>query len=151
MSRPPDIASALAAKRRQADAVLDHIEPGADLIAGLGNAAPVTVLDAIERGADRLRDVRIHQMVPLRERRYINGEVSGLRHISWFLSPTTARRSRPATATWCKNIVDKVVTEYGVAELRGRSIADRTRRLIEIARPKFRDELERAAREIRHL
>ena len=34
-----------------------------------------------------------------------------------------------------------VVTEYGVAELRGSSIRERTRKLISIAHPKFRDDL----------
>jgi acyl-CoA hydrolase len=41
-----------------------------------------------------------------------------------------------------------VVTEYGVAELRGSSIRERTRKLIDVAHPKFRDELQRKAREI---
>jgi len=44
-----------------------------------------------------------------------------------------------------------VVTEYGVAELRGSSIRDRTHQLIAIAHPSFRDELERAALEIGYL
>ena len=56
-----------------------------------------------------------------------------------------------AAVTTYKNIVDKVVTEHGVADLRGASIADRTRRLIAIAHPKFRDELERKAREMGYL
>ncbi len=47
--------------------------------------------------------------------------------------------------------VDRVVTEYGVAELRGSSVAERTRRLIAIAHPKFRDELERRAHELGYL
>ncbi|MEJ2889903.1 acetyl-CoA hydrolase/transferase family protein [Actinomycetospora aeridis] len=46
-----------------------------------------------------------------------------------------------AAVTTFKNIVDHVVTEYGVAELRGATIAERTRRLIAIAHPSFRDEL----------
>ncbi len=48
-----------------------------------------------------------------------------------------------AAVTTFKNIVDKVVTEYGVsvAELRGSSIAERTRRLIAIAHPSFREQL----------
>ena len=50
-----------------------------------------------------------------------------------------------------KNTVDKVVTEYGVAELRGSSIADRTRRLIAIANPAHRDGLTATAREIGYL
>lgn len=40
-----------------------------------------------------------------------------------------------------KNDVDYVVTEYGVAQLRGRSIRERARALIEIAHPDFRGQL----------
>ena len=53
--------------------------------------------------------------------------------------------------TTFKNIVDKVVTEYGVAELRGSSIAERTRRLIAIAHPNFREQLTARARELCYL
>ena len=56
-----------------------------------------------------------------------------------------------AAVTTFKNIVDKVVTEYGVAELRGQPISERTRRLIAIAHPNFREQLERQAREIGYL
>jgi acyl-CoA hydrolase len=56
-----------------------------------------------------------------------------------------------AAVTTFKNLVDRVVTEYGVAELRGSSIRERTRRLIGIAHPKFRDELTRQAREMEYL
>ena len=45
-----------------------------------------------------------------------------------------------------KNTVDNVVTEHGVAELRGRSIRERARALIQIAHPRFRDELRHEAR-----
>ncbi len=51
-----------------------------------------------------------------------------------------------AVITTNKNTVDNVVTEYGVAELRGRSIRERARALIAIAHPDFRDELRREAR-----
>jgi 4-hydroxybutyrate CoA-transferase len=42
--------------------------------------------------------------------------------------------------------VHHVATEYGVAELHGRSMRERARALIGIAHPRFRDELEVAAR-----
>jgi 4-hydroxybutyrate CoA-transferase len=42
--------------------------------------------------------------------------------------------------------VETVITEWGVAELHGRSIRKRARQLIAIADPRFRDELECAAR-----
>ena len=53
-----------------------------------------------------------------------------------------------SAVTTMKNTVDKVVTEFGVAELRGRGIRERTRELVAISHPDFRDELERAAREL---
>jgi acyl-CoA hydrolase len=42
--------------------------------------------------------------------------------------------------------VDCVVTEFGIAHLRGQSLAERRRRLIAVAAPEFRDELARAVR-----
>jgi acyl-CoA hydrolase len=53
--------------------------------------------------------------------------------------------------TTLKNTVDHVVTEHGVAELRGRSIRERTRALIDIADPRFREDLEREAHLMHHL
>ena len=44
-----------------------------------------------------------------------------------------------------KNTVDKIVTEYGVAELRGKSIKERAEALIAIAHPDHRDALTAAA------
>jgi 4-hydroxybutyrate CoA-transferase len=44
-----------------------------------------------------------------------------------------------------------VVTEHGAVDLFGRNLRERAERLIEIADPRFRDELERAARERRLL
>ncbi|OZC29472.1 acetyl-CoA hydrolase/transferase family protein [Gordonia polyisoprenivorans] len=41
--------------------------------------------------------------------------------------------------------VDCVVTEHGIAHLRGQPLAERRRRLIEIAAPEFRNELSKAA------
>jgi acyl-CoA hydrolase len=73
-------------------------------------------------------------------------------------STTGAGRSRirvrlteGSVVTTSKNTVDHVVTEWGIAKLRGRSIADRARALIAIAHPQHRDALEAEAREIRVL
>jgi 4-hydroxybutyrate CoA-transferase len=43
--------------------------------------------------------------------------------------------------------VDYVVTEYGIAHLRGRSVKERALQLIEIAHPDAREELRRYAKE----
>jgi acyl-CoA hydrolase len=51
-----------------------------------------------------------------------------------------------SAVTTLKNTVDKVVTEYGVAELRGRTVRERTHALVAIAHPDFRDDLEKQAR-----
>ena len=50
--------------------------------------------------------------------------------------------------TTSRNDVDKVVTEHGVASLRGKTNAQRAKALIEIAEPEFREQLMREAREI---
>lgn len=47
-----------------------------------------------------------------------------------------------------RNDVDYVVTEYGVAHLRGQGICERARRLIEIAHPNFRDQLKEQFTEV---
>jgi acyl-CoA hydrolase len=59
-----------------------------------------------------------------------------------------ARLTEGSVVTTLKNTVDHVATEWGVAHLRGRSLADRARALIAIAHPDHRDGLEREAREL---
>ena len=76
-----------------ADALVAELPAGADLVVPIANGEPVRLLDALEARADRLRDVRVHQMHTLRDRAYLHGEYAGrLEHVSWFLSPVT----RPA-------------------------------------------------------
>jgi acyl-CoA hydrolase len=53
-----------------------------------------------------------------------------------------------AAVSLSRNDVDIVVTEYGVAELRGTSISERVEMLIGISHPKFREELWHKAVEI---
>ena len=53
--------------------------------------------------------------------------------------------------TTLKNTVDHVVTEYGVAEMRGRSISQRAAALISVAHPDFRDQLTVDARALGYL
>ncbi|MBV8088764.1 MAG: acetyl-CoA hydrolase, partial [Alphaproteobacteria bacterium] len=40
---------------------------------------------------------------------------------------------------------DLIVTEHGIAELRGRTLAERARAMIQVADPAFRAELARAS------
>ncbi len=48
---------------------------------------------------------------------------------------------RGQAVTTSRNDVDYVVTEYGIAQLRGRTVKQRARALIEIAHPEFREQL----------
>ncbi len=50
-----------------------------------------------------------------------------------------------------RNHVRFVVTEYGIADLYGRTIRQRARALIDVAHPRFREELEKAAHELKYL
>ncbi len=56
-----------------------------------------------------------------------------------------------AGVTTTRNHVRFVVTEWGVADLYGKTIRQRARALIQIAHPDFREELERKAYELRYL
>jgi acyl-CoA hydrolase len=62
------------------------------------------------------------------------------------VSRITARLSGPVTTA--RSEVDVIVTEFGAAELKGQTLAERARRLVAIAHPAFREDLEREARAI---
>ncbi|HSI17786.1 MAG TPA: acetyl-CoA hydrolase/transferase C-terminal domain-containing protein [Sphingomonas sp.] len=64
------------------------------------------------------------------------------------LSKIVPALSGPVTTS--RSEVDVIVTEFGAAELKGQTLAERTRRLIAIAHPDFREELDRAAHVIQH-
>lgn len=57
------------------------------------------------------------------------------------ISKIVPQLKQGAAVTLSRNDVDYVVTEYGVASLRGTSVKDRVSKLIDIAHPKFREEL----------
>lgn len=47
-----------------------------------------------------------------------------------------------------RNVVDNIVTEYGIAPMRGRSNSERARNLIAVAHPDFREELKAQAKHL---
>ena len=67
------------------------------------------------------------------------------------VSRVVAQLSPGQVVTTLKNTVDKVATEYGVAELRGRTIRERATALIGVAHPDHRDELRAAAKRLGYL
>lgn len=71
--------------------LLGLIDKGADIIIPIANGEPVKLLDILEDHADALEGVKIHQMLALRERSYIKGELEQLKHVSYFLSGATRK------------------------------------------------------------
>ncbi|WZX99403.1 acetyl-CoA hydrolase/transferase C-terminal domain-containing protein [Bacillus sp. FSL W7-1360] len=67
------------------------------------------------------------------------------------ISKIVSRLSPGAIVTTSKNDVDIVVTEYGIAKLRGKTIRERAAALIAIAHPNFREKLTQEAREMGYL
>ncbi|MEQ6378219.1 acetyl-CoA hydrolase/transferase C-terminal domain-containing protein [Bacillaceae bacterium S4-13-58] len=64
------------------------------------------------------------------------------------VSKIVPRLAQGAAVTLTRNDVDYVVTEYGVAALRGTTVRERVERLINIAHPDFRDQLRKEAQEL---
>jgi acyl-CoA hydrolase len=67
------------------------------------------------------------------------------------ISKVVAQLAPGDVVTTLKNTVDKVVTEFGVAELRGRSIRQRAAAMIAIAHPAHRELLTQAGRRLGYL
>jgi len=53
--------------------------------------------------------------------------------------------SAGAAVTVPRTYVDYVVTEHGIAELRGKTLKERAAALLEVSHPEFRDELKTEA------
>ncbi len=68
----------------------------------------------------------------------VKDKATGERHE---VSKIVAQLQRGAAVSLSRNDVDIVITEYGAADLRGTNIRQRVEALINIAHPKFRDEL----------
>lgn len=61
----------------------------------------------------------------------------------------TLKTGAPVTVP--RNYVDYIVTEYGIAPMRGRTVKERVHNLIAVAHPDVRKELEKAAREMYYI
>ncbi|HEX4901312.1 MAG TPA: acetyl-CoA hydrolase/transferase C-terminal domain-containing protein [Acidimicrobiales bacterium] len=81
-----------------ADAVLEHIEPGTNVIVPLANGEPVSLLDALQAAADDLEGVTVHQMHGLYDRPFLHGSHRGrLDYRAYFLSPITRKAFHEGT------------------------------------------------------
>ncbi len=67
------------------------------------------------------------------------------------ISRITPMLKRGAGVVTSRYHVHYIVTEYGVADLYGKTIRERAKQLIDIAAPEFRDELTHAAKELNYI
>ena len=74
--------------------------------------------------------------------------LGALEPIDGHISRITPLLAPGAAVTTSRAHVHYVVTEYGIAALHGRDLAERARSLIAIAAPQFREQLQRAAVEL---
>lgn len=65
------------------------------------------------------------------------------------ISTITAQLEKGSVVTLGRNQVDYVVTEYGIAPLRGRSVRQRVENLIAVSHPDFRGELRKEANSLK--
>lgn len=83
--------------------------------------------------------------VRVRHKRESDPAYGMLEPVDGLISRIVPILSPGAAVTTSRAHVHYVVTEYGIAELHGRDLAERARNLIAIAAPPFREPLERAA------
>jgi acyl-CoA hydrolase len=103
---------------------------GSRQFSGTGGQADTAIGAQMSKGGRSIIALYSTAMVKDRE--------TGERHE---VSKIVAQLQTGAAVSLSRNDVDLVVTEYGVADLRGANINQRVRSLIEIAHPRFRDEL----------
>jgi 4-hydroxybutyrate CoA-transferase len=90
------------------------------------------------RGASRSRNGRSFIAMPSTAKK------NSISKIKLFLNPG-------AGVTTTRGDIHYAVTEYGIADLKGKSIRERVKSLISIAHPNFREDLERQAKEAKYL
>ena len=112
----------LRAKVVSSDTAAALVKPGDWVDYGAGLGQPDLFDHALARRKNQLHDVRIRSRI-----------VS---------SPTPGN-----IVTTPRTDVMYVVTEYGIMNLKGKSVAERAKALISLAHPDFREQLEREARE----
>lgn len=89
---------------------------------------------------------------------FVRGAMASKGGKSFIAMPATAKggtisKIRPTLTaggivSTSRNDVDNIVTEFGIARLRGKTCAERAKALIAIAHPNFRDELTRQAKDM---
>ena len=89
--------------------LMSLMHPGTDLIIPIANGEPHLLLDLLEANYEQLDRVTVHQMLALRDRAYIRGEMKGhLAHTSYFLSGATRKAFRSGAVDLIPNVFNEV-------------------------------------------
>ncbi len=74
-------------KELTSEQIINLIPSQADIVFPLTNGEPNRLLDIMEAHQDKLSEVKIHQLLPLKKRAYMANETAAhLKHVSYFLS-----------------------------------------------------------------
>lgn len=96
-------------KKLTTDDLLKLIDYEADIIIPIANGEPHHLLDILEENYTKLQNVKVHQMLALRERAYILGEMKEhLSHVSYFLSGATRKAYSESKIELVPNIFHEV-------------------------------------------
>lgn len=152
----------LARVRHEARVVTGEVAGGPDLYRAVGGESrvvfqPSTFTHDLREIAQLPKFVSVNSAVEVDLHGQVNGEtvdgvqISGVGGVSIVALPSTTedgRRSKivtrlaaEAAVTIPRHCVDVVITEFGAARLRGRTLTQRAEALIAIAHPDFRDSL----------
>ncbi|MFS0576893.1 acetyl-CoA hydrolase/transferase C-terminal domain-containing protein [Sporosarcina sp. 179-K 3D1 HS] len=92
-------------KRLNVEEVIGLIDKEADVILPLAAGEPVLLLDILEKNYRKLDNVRVHQMLPIRQRDYMWGEMKNhLSHVSYFLSGVNRKPYEQGTIELVPNV-----------------------------------------------
>jgi acyl-CoA hydrolase len=75
-----------ATKKKNCDEILNLIPDDSDLIIPLANGEPDAILTLIDEHPEHYASLRIHQMLELNERKYMQGLSPGITYFSYFMS-----------------------------------------------------------------
>ena len=126
-------------KLTTAEGIAARIRPHWVMSSDIGLGMPYVLLDTIGEYLyqHKVEGVVIHTILDLRPLNCYEPHIAPYFRSTTCFSGAWARKA----VTTSKNDVDCIVTEYGIARLRGKTLWQRTKELIAVAHPDFRDQL----------
>jgi len=108
-SKKNELNKLLKKKTITVEQAVGYIKSGDNIVSSMGAGEPTLLLDAITERKNEFRDVRIHQMLPLNEPKYMQkGMERHFRHVSWFNSAV----NRPGVRAGQSGVMMGYLHEY---------------------------------------